>query len=171
MANGVQTYRLGIAVFNRPDAVWPAVIALLDGGFGLHQLCLAARPETIARLPASAAHYRDRQPAMGALIDHVSGFTPPKTTAGGGKPGVLLRFQGPREGSATGGTNGHDEAAHVDWNRPELSGNVLDQINEDAIVLGVSSQSTRQQLVSTRILLEHSSHRVLTQEFILPAHH
>lgn len=170
MANGVQTYRLGIAVFNRPDTVWPAVIALLDGGFALHQLCLAARPETIARLPDSASHYRDRQPAMGPLIDHVSGYTPPKAAAGS-MARVLLRFQSARDGTRDGCGSGHDETAFVDWNRPELGGNVLDQVNDDAIVLGVSSLSTRQQLISTRILLEHSSHRVLTQEFILPAHH
>lgn len=163
MANGVQTYRLGIAVFNRPDAVWPAVIALLDGGFCLHQLCLAARPETIVRLPASAHPYRDRQPAMSQLIDHVSEYTGSRFAVA--QPGVVLRFR------CSGAGHGHDDAGRTDWNRPELSGNVLQQVVEDTIVLGVSSQSTRQQLVSTRILLEHSSHRVLTQEFVLPSHH
>ncbi len=157
-----QTYRLGIAVFPQPDSVWPAVVALLDGGIRLHQLCLAASPRTLALLPASAHPYRTRQPELDRLLDHVSST---HAHAPDAQERLIVRFD--RSGDA----DGEAQAGQADWTRPELCSNVLEQLVVDAVVLGVSSETNRQQFVSTRILLEYSSQRVLTQEFVLPGHH
>jgi hypothetical protein len=156
MAHGVQTFRLGIAVFNQADTMWPALIALLDGGLTLRQLCLAARPGALARLPQSAHPYRRDHASLGPVVDKVKAFDCAQPAARS-QTGLVVHFGGSRDES--------------DWRRPELADNVLEQVFDDVIVLGVSSESTRQQLVTTRILLGHSSHRVLTQEFTLTARH
>lgn len=157
-----QTYRLGIAVFPQPDGVWPAVVALLDGGIRLHQLCLAASSQTLALLPASGHPYRTRQPELDRMLDHVSST---RLQSPDRQERMIVRFE--RFGDAD------NEAlpSQADWTRPELCSNVLEHLIHDSVVLGVSSETTRQQFVSTRILLEYSSQRVLTQEFVLPAHH
>lgn len=164
MTDGAKTFRLGIAVFPGPDGVWPAVVALLEGGFRLHQLCLAARTETLARLPQTAIAYRARQPAMDLLIDRVSEPRAPSETV---SDGIVVCFDRCRDSDG----DVDSLASPADWTRPELCGNVLEHLVANSVVLGVSSETTRQQLVSTRILLEYSSQRVLTQEFILPARH
>lgn len=162
MTDGAQTYRLGIAVFPRPDGIWPVVIALLDGGLCLHQLCFAASARTLALLPSTATAFRDRQPALEHVIDRVASAGPLPNSAG---DRLVVHFGRVRDGATV------EAGDRNDWLRPELFSSVLEHLIDDQIVLGVSSESTRQQLVSTRILLEHSSQRVLTQEFILPAHH
>jgi hypothetical protein len=156
MAHGVRTFRLGIAVFNQPDTMWPALIALLDGGLALRQVCLAARPAALARLPQSAHPYSSSCDSLGPVVDKVKAFDSAHATARS-HASLVVHFGGSRDDS--------------DWRRQELADNVLEQVFDDVIVLGVSSESTRQQLVTTRILLGHSSHRVLTQEFTLPAKH
>lgn len=156
MAHGVRTFRLGIAVFNQADTMWPALIALLDGGLTLRQLCLAARPGALARLPQSAHPYGASCDSLGPVVEKMKAVDGTHSAARS-HAGLVVHFGGSRDDS--------------DWRRPELADNVLEQVFDDVIVLGVSSESTRQQLVTTRILLGHSSHRVLTQEFTLPAKH
>jgi len=48
-----------------------------------------------------------------------------------------------------------------------LRNDLTSYIRNGAVVLGVSSNTLDQQRQSTRVLLEHSSHRVQTHEFTL----
>ena len=57
----------------------------------------------------------------------------------------------------------------ANWMTLKLRDDLTQDIRKGAVVLGVSANDFDQRRQSTRILLQHSSHRVQTHEFILQA--
>ena len=60
-----------------------------------------------------------------------------------------------------------DEFITAHWMAPKLRDDLATYIRAGAVVLGVSANTINQQRESTRVLLQHSSHRVQTHEFTL----
>ena len=175
MDPGADQYRLAIAAFDDPESLWSAIRTLVGAGFSAEQFCLVALATKLAvitlpeRIPGAP---RDLLEAMARNVEDWPNSSNGSTgdgQMGAGDRIVATAGQVSRSllpAPSAGDGDGGQRQGHIsDQHRSELEAHVL----QGAIVLVVKSSNPAQQWMSTRTLLDHSSHSVKTYEFAVPA--
>lgn len=161
MTNMAEQYRLTFAVFDDAPSLWRAMDALLHDGLRPAQLCLFADAESMPRLDVVG-------PGESGLA-FSEGWLPPLRswpfeTAGRAIAGT----EGPLFDALTAVCDDDTKGASTAV-APGHRMDIGDYVVQGAITLVVRSNGPAQQSLTARTLLGHSSHRVRTFEFALPA--
>ena len=162
MAKGLDKTRLSIAVFDRGNCLCQALADLAGAGFEGDQMGIAALASTLVAL-------QERAPCAGVHCTHIVGViaafetTPTKVD----DQFVVVTRNSLWQKFGCFGAIATDALFSANWMTLKLQDDLTDYIKKGAVVLGVSARDLSQQRQSTRILLQHSSQRVQTHEFIL----
>lgn len=161
MANDINRTRVALALFDRGIDLAPALRGLEAAGFDGGQLGIAARASRFVSLKtdyaAGVLSARIAAPLIcgstllgaGALDD------PVRISTGTFWP--ALRCFGADSGSPL---------VSAPWMAPRLRDELSRHLTDGAILLGVGAVSPEQQRSATQLLLNHSSHRVHTHDFL-----
>ena len=161
MNQGADQLRLAITAFDDPQEVWSTILALLAKGFAIEQFCLVALAAIMARVGPLERVFGAESSSLRALTEQVEDWPTGGARASDGHrlvatSGSLFRSMLPAPG------DGHSTKAHItEEHRSELES----QVRRGAIVLIVKASNPAQQWLSTRTLLDQSSHSVKTYEF------
>jgi hypothetical protein len=138
---------------------WPAVAHLLTSGFVHDQLSLAALAPSMDLAVAPFV--------LGELEDRVAPLLCRLTTVPGDcQGGVLVATKGPLCAILSAGDHEPVEAVSGhERSSARLKSDLVHHIRSGAVLLAVNSEGPEQQLVSTRVLLQHSPHGVQSHEF------
>jgi hypothetical protein len=145
-------------------APWPAAAHLLSLGFTQDQLSLAAMAPAM-----------DKAVSPGVMGDLEKRVAPLLARLGvidvGCEVGALVATSGPmcvilccRDHEHAGSPTGHERSS------ARLRSDLLRHIERGAVLLGVNAADASQQLISARVLLQHSPHGVQSHEFADKAH-
>ncbi len=162
MAKGADKKRLAIAVFDRGDCLCRALADLGGVGITREQLGIAALAPTLVRLQNGAWCVGS---ACGDIADAVARVE--TTPARVDDQFVVVTRNSLWQKLQCFGAAASEALITANWMTLKLRNDLTDHIRKGAVVLGVSANDFDQQRQSTRILLQHSSHRVQTHEFTL----
>ena len=123
----------------------------------------------IAALASTLVALQQRQPCTGSQCAHIVGDIAAFETAPSKLNGqfVVITRNSLWQRFGFFGARATDALFTANWMTLKLRDDLTDYIKKGGVVLGVSSSDVDQQRRSTRILLQHSSQRVQTHEFIL----
>jgi hypothetical protein len=155
--------RLSIGIYDQADRLCSTVVKLIERGFSEEQLGLAALRSTVEKLQtATQLEIASRQRIL-RLLNEVHPLRDPdggeRLVSSRGPILTFLRDHGISQPLTGGGSGQMTTAMRAEIER---------QIREGATALAIASQTTDQQWLSTRILLEESAFPVQTHEFRLP---
>ena len=162
MNQGADQCRLAITAFDDPQDVWGTIHALLAKGFAVEQFCLVALATIMARVGSLDRVFGGESSLLRLLTEQVEDLptTGEERTNHGHR---IVATAGPLFKSVLPVMGDDDTSnAHItEEHRAELES----QARKGAIVLIVKSSNPAQQWLSTRTLLDQSSHSVKTYEF------
>ncbi len=162
MRGGAQQTRLALTVFDQPASLFGAVLALLQEGTLLEQICLVALASTMKRIRRLAENAETEWSRLSALTKNVVDW--PGAPLG---RRVVATSSPPVADLAHLLDGEHISRSHV--HHPGDDGHSFSEhIAQGAIALIVGSATAAQQARSTRILLAQSAHGVKTYEFSAP---
>ncbi len=160
MSATIEQIRIAITVFDDPERLWGAVLALLRNGLSSTQLCLLARESSLAGacnayLQNSPKEDRQHVAALCERVEDLPCERRERIVATGRS--LLVSLLGTRASC-----DNHAPVALI------LSHDTTDldnEIEQGLVALIAKSSDPRQQSIVTRTLLNRSVHRVTTCEF------
>lgn len=162
MTAGDHKYRIALAAFETIEALYPAIEALLADGIEIARIGLIVSRLLAERIPGSGRHEVDASEPLARIAE---GLVP----LSDGRSGILASailvapwLQGLRAPALWKNDPARGPA-------PRLATDLEHQVLGGAILLGVGSQTPRDQWHCTRILLEQSSAPVLALECSPPS--
>ena len=160
MGPGAVKTRFAIAAFDNGENLLEALAELMERGLERQQIGIVARASVLVNLERNVELGRPNYTGAASIIADV------ESTSARIDDDVILVTRNSFWQSVSSflfqASNGL-VAAH--WMTPQLRDDLAGYIRNGAIILGVSADTLDQQRQSTRVLLEHSSHRVQTHEF------
>jgi hypothetical protein len=154
--------RLAIAVFDGGECLCRALADLGLVGFVREQVGIAALASTLLGLRQGPSCVGSQ---CGDVVDAIAQVEKTPTKVNNEFVVVTRDSLWQRLGCFSAATA--EALITANWMTLKLRDDLTGYIRKGAIVLGVSANDLNQQRQSTRILLQHSSHRVQTHEFII----
>jgi hypothetical protein len=163
-----QKARLTLAAFDRPETLWLATAGLVENGVMPQQVGIAMCSRSLAGLAEPPRLDEADQRRVAPVIRRfdqmpVSGAIPGMLASSG----LLSQLHDPA-GAWTARNGLPDAKGPTHETVARLGDDIAAQVRQGATVLAVRSASAGEQWLSTRILLQHSSHPVATYELSLP---
>ncbi len=177
MALGVHRTRIALATFDAGRGLGAALAHLKRAGLLRTQMGIAARASVVAALardaPIVALGTDDVAPLfvelarLPVVLGSENFATENVSTENLNRDSILVSGWAFWQRLGAFNTGAAEPLVTAPWMAPQLRLEVADRIRLGAALLGVSAVDLDQQKLCTQILLDHSSHRVHTHEFVL----
>ena len=162
MGPGAVKTRFAIAAFDNGENLLEALAELMERGFERQQIGIVARASVLVNMERNVELGQPNYTGAASIIGDVE-----STSARIDDDVILVTRNSFWQSVSSFLFQASDGLAAAHWMTPQLRDDLAGYIRNGAIILGVSADTLDQQRQSTRVLLEHSSHRVQTHEFRL----